>query len=99
VLDAAAFVALHPEFRTCPGAPGVSGSLLVTTLTMAAARIDATVFGALTDEAHGWLAADLLACSPWGRNAKLAPEKGGPTMYAQKHRELVALVGSGYGLT
>jgi hypothetical protein len=104
VLTKSGFLAQHPEFKTAPGAPGVTGTLLDDMLAFAAARIDANVFGATTDEAHGWLTADLLACSPFGRKANLSPppSKDGSqpqSMYGLKHAELVALVGSGYGLT
>ena len=105
MLDAATFLVLHPEFSTCPGAPsGTPGSLLALSLTQAAARIDATVFGALVDEAHGWLTADILACSPWGVSAQMVTTNKitglqNATIYGQKYTELVQLVGAGYGVT
>jgi hypothetical protein len=91
MLTGAQFLEMQPEFSTAPTA------LLNATVAQAAARTDATVFGALTDEAHRWLIADILACSPFGREAQLAPKPGEQSMYGVKRGELVALVAAGYG--
>ena len=96
MLSRADFLLRQPEFTPAPT------DLLDAALNDAAARIDAAVFGASVNEAHRWLTADILATSPWGRDAQLVTVNkitGLPTatIYGQKYTELVNLVGAGYG--
>jgi hypothetical protein len=75
----------------------VSNAKVQAALDDAEARTDAEVFGDLTDEAHMWLTAHLLAADPVGREARL---KGSlfDTIYLAERQRLEALVAPGMGL-
>lgn len=85
MLNLASFRAIYPEFRA------QGDAMVQTALDFAALRTDASVFDTLTDEAHGALAADILASRPTGREAKMKDLT--KTCYAEKREQLEALVG------
>jgi hypothetical protein len=83
MLDLSAFRVLHPEFAA------VQDDTIEAKLAAAELRTDAEVFGDLTDEAHGWLTAHLLAASPAGREALLKGGKeAGATRYSAERDRL-----------
>ncbi len=75
MLDVAGFLARHGEFTAVNTA---NSAKVAAALADAAAQTDASVFGALTDQAHGLLTAHFLACNPAGREARMTP--GGDVM-------------------
>lgn len=58
-----AFLDLYPEFRT-------GGTLVTSALDQATLRVDASRWGARTDEAIGLLAADWLVTHPQGMSTR-----------------------------
>lgn len=76
------FRSLFPEFQKTPD------DLVQSRLDQAAARLDPGVWGSRFDQAHGLLAAHLLAVSPFGQAARLVTEKGEST-YGRQYKELV----------
>lgn len=84
-LDAASFLVRFPEFTSAP-AP-----LLEAVLADASARTDATVWGHLTDQGVGLLAAHLLACAPNGQFARLEKDKS-QTIYGAEYERLMQAV-------
>lgn len=73
------FRARWPEFTATPDA------LVQPALDEAARSVDPRLFAAQTDDAVGWLAADLIARSPGGENARLVA-KDGTTTYGDRFR-------------
>ncbi|HVJ26385.1 MAG TPA: DUF4054 domain-containing protein [Vicinamibacterales bacterium] len=69
------FRARFPEFRTA------SDTLVESVLAEATARLDERIFGALTDAAVGYLAAHLLATSPFGESQRLEDDKSESTYH------------------
>lgn len=65
MMSTATFRARFPEFRTA------ADDLVQTILDEAALRVDAQAWGAKLDVAHGYLAAHLLASSPYGKSLRL----------------------------
>lgn len=61
-------------------------------LAQAQAMTDATIFGALTDSAHGFLAAHLLSAWPGGKDTRIKGEAFTTTYLAERQR-LEDLVG------
>jgi len=76
------FIAQRPEFRN-------AGAIIGPTITDAARRIDANVFGDNTENAISLLTAHLLCISPYGRTMKLATvEDDGSTIYLKEYERL-----------
>jgi hypothetical protein len=80
-MDLKAFRDAFPEFRTAPD------DLVKTWLDFAATRVDAGVFGASYDMAHGLTTAHHIALSPFGKNARLSSNEG-RTTYKTQYDEL-----------
>lgn len=91
MIDLTSFRVRFPEFKTTPDAT------VIVVLNQAAARIDASVYGDLTDEAHGYLAAHILAVSPFGKDSRLQSDKA-DSVYGKQLRSLISLVGAGWGV-
>lgn len=87
----AAFRVAFPEFVD------VGDPLVQAKLDEAALRCDPTVWVHLTDAGIGWLAAALLAASPFGRNARMQPDTNLST-YAVEYNTLAAAVSCGFRL-
>lgn len=82
-MDLASFKIRRPEFRNIPD------DAIQACLNDAAVRTDASLFGNTYDEAHMWLAADILVSSPFGQQARLVPEgENKKSIYATKRKEL-----------
>ena len=89
------FLERFPEFsKTNVSNP----SLVQDMLDDAALVIDPSTWGPLAGQGHGYLAAHMLALSPFGQQARLVLDgKAGDSTTYQKHYErLMRLVGSGY---
>lgn len=84
MLTAAQFVAQWPEFAPVDDA-------VTTAVAEAELRTDATVFGALTDRAHGYLAAHILASGPTGKDARIKGQAF-QTLYLAERERLESLV-------
>lgn len=67
------FVAIHPEFAAIAAS---NPAMVSTALADAAAETDATVCGSETDKVVRLKAADGLARSPFGQQAKLVDDEG-----------------------
>ena len=80
-MDLATFRIQYPEFQTATD-PLVSGKLAA-----AAQRLDAVIWGARFDQAHGLLTAHLLALSTHGQFARLQKDKD-DTIYHKQYQEL-----------
>lgn len=79
-----------PEFRTAPD------GLVTRVLGEATRSIDDSVYGAQTDDAIGYLAADLLVTSPFGKNQRLEDDKSESTYrksYLAIRKQCVLLIG------
>ncbi len=87
-MDLSAFRIKFPEFESA-GDPFVQAFL-----DTAEARVDADVWGAITDEGHGLLTAHLLALAPNGQFSRLQSAKG-ETTYGTEHKRLEKLVACG----
>lgn len=86
------FVAIHPEFAaTATSHP----AMVSTALADAAAETDATVCGAETDRVIRLKAADALARSPFGQQAKLVDDEG-RTPYEKSLAAVVSRLGLSY---
>ena len=72
---------MFPEFATATDA------LVTPWLNAAAARLSQAVLGAAYDEAHGALAAHMLATSPGGQSARMVA-KDGTTTYSKRLDEI-----------
>ena len=79
--SAGTFRDLFQEFRTVPD------SVAQGYLNMAAARLSTTELGAGYDEAHGNLAAHLIATSPAGVSSRMV-NKDGTTTYSGRVDEI-----------
>jgi hypothetical protein len=90
MLSLAGFRAIYGEFKA------VSDTAVQSALDFAEVRTDASIFTTLTNEAHGWLTADILASRPSGREAKMK-DMPNQTVYGAKRAELEALVGGFQG--
>lgn len=71
-----------PEFRTATDA------MLQPILAEATLRVAPETFGALTESAIGYLAADALAGSPFGTTQRLEDDKA-ETIYLRQYRALL----------
>ena len=87
-VTAAQIIAEFPEFADVPTAD------IDFKLADAVGRINATIWGALTDQGVKYLTCHLLAVSPLGEQAKLETEDG-QTVYFQTYKRLMASVSSG----
>lgn len=83
------FVARHPEFREIAAA---HPTMVSTAIADAVAETDATVCGAETDRVVRLRAADELARSPFGVQAKLVDDEG-RTPYQLSLERLVQRIG------
>lgn len=82
------FLARYPEFQK-------AGTALVqSVLAEAATQLDQGVWGNLYDAGHGACAADILALSPFGQQARMVP-KSGTTTYRRRFEELQKTVACG----
>ncbi len=70
-------------------------TLIQAKLNEATLQIDSCVWGAYTAMGVLYLAAHLLATSPFGQNAKLVA-KDGETVYSKNYRRLLRTVTAGY---
>ncbi len=77
MLDPAGFRARYPEFATA------SDALVSVTLKDASSQIDNSVWGTLTDQAHGLLTAHMLVIAPNGQMARLQTDKGVSTYWTR----------------
>ena len=80
-MDLVTFRLTYPELRSAPD------TLVNTFLGQAARSVDQDLFGARYDDAHGYLTAHLICLSPYGKNARLASEKG-HTTYGDRYTEI-----------
>lgn len=85
MIDLVGFRTGFPEFNTAPD------YLVNSKLTLAAARLDAGVWGDRLSEGHGLLTAHLLALSPYGQANRLVA-KDGTTTYGNQYDKLVEIV-------
>ena len=92
------------DFRTgFPEFNGVTDGMVQMWLNAAQLRIDQGIWGAFgtspnltnADFGHGYLAAHLLATSPFGQNARMVAKEGSTT-YWQNYVKYMRLVSSGY---
>ncbi|MCK6585954.1 MAG: DUF4054 domain-containing protein [Polyangiaceae bacterium] len=88
-LDRATFRARFPEFNTADDA------YVDAKLAEALLQIDASVWGTKADLGQGYLAAHLLAVSPFGQQARLS-SKEGETTYHKVWASLRNSVASGF---
>lgn len=87
--SAATFLVRFPEFARA------DADLVEAKLEEAARRVDASVWGAKADDGTYYLAAHLLAVSPFGMNARLASDRGSST-YLEEYRRMQRAVSAGY---
>lgn len=83
------FFRSYPEFKA--GGQSAHTQLVEEKLSEALLEVDASVFGLKADLYQGLLAAQALARSPFGKNAKLSSLKG-DTVYDDKIRKLLRQV-------
>jgi Protein of unknown function (DUF4054) len=88
-VDNITFKARFPEFARLPDAT------LNDVIARATKRTNPTVLGEETDEAIGYMAAHLLALSPYGQQARLS-EPGKMTTYYQHWLEIARYKSVGY---
>ena len=88
-MDTLTFKARFPEFARLPDVT------LNDVIARATARTNATVMGDQADEAIGYMAAHLLALSPYGQQARLS-EPGKTTTYYQHWLEIARYKTVGY---
>ena len=81
------FLIRFPEF-----APAETGGLIQAKLDEAVLSLCASSYGDSFDLAHGYLAAHLLAISPFGRTNRMVDDEGNPTSYLLRYREIRAEV-------
>lgn len=91
-VDATDLVTRFPEFT-----PAVSANpaMVDAAIAEAARRIDVDVWGTKSDDGTLYLAAHLLAISPFGQNARLQ-SKAGESTYGNEHARMVREVSAGY---
>ena len=87
-VTAAQIILEFPEFADIPVAD------IDFKIADAVGRINAEIWGTLTDQGVKYLACHLLAVSPLGEQAKLETEEGG-TVYFQTYERLMKSVASG----
>lgn len=98
-LDVTSFLARFPEFKRAPL------DLIESKITEAELQIDSAVWNTKTDLGAGYLAAHLLALSPFGQHARLVPANMKPTRgealttYEREYKRLVKIVASGFRVT
>ena len=88
MLTAVEFVEQWPEFAPVDAA-------VEAAVAEAELRTDASVFGALTNRAHGYLTAHILASGPSGKEARIkgaAAVTMGRTLYLNEREKLEDLV-------
>lgn len=88
-MDTTTFKARFPEFGRLPD-PVIQDAINRATL-----RTNATVMGDQTDEAIGYMAAHLLALSPFGQQARMS-EPGKMTTYYQHWLDLARYKAVGF---
>jgi hypothetical protein len=88
-VDFASFVADFPEFEPA------GRTLVDSKIADARLRIDASVWDLKTDLGVKYLAAHLLALSPFGQQARLVA-KDGSTTYGRMHATMVREVTAGF---
>lgn len=88
-MDIPTFKARFPEFSRLPD-PTIKDAIARGT-----ARTNSTVMGDQTDEAIGYMAAHLLALSPYGQQARLS-EPGKMTTYYQHWYDIAQYKAVGY---
>lgn len=88
-VEARDFLARFPEFEPAP--PAMIGAAIAE----AKRGVDADVWREKTDDGVRWLAAHLLAISPFGQQARLVSKEGSST-YGEHHKMLVKSVTPGY---
>ena len=88
-VDFTSFVADFPEFEPA------GRQLVESKLADARLRVDAAVWEAKTDLGVKYLAAHLLALSPFGQQARLVA-KDGSTTYGKHHKQMVHEVTAGF---
>jgi hypothetical protein len=86
------FRAAFPEFKTAPDA------LVLEKLGEAAIEIKASVWGDFADKGQKYLAAHLIASSPYGGTARLTKD-GQSTTYLLEWNRLKRIVSSGFRVT
>lgn len=79
------FIMRFPEFE-----PAVEDGLVQVKLDEAEDAISKASFGARFDEAHGYLAAHLLAISPFARNVRIADDQNNPMSYWERFKQVRA---------
>ena len=79
------FRTLHPEFRTAPDA------MVQSRIDQATSRVAPDIYGDLTERAIEFLAADLLARTPFGLSQRLVDDKG-QTTYEQEFEAIKSIV-------
>jgi hypothetical protein len=80
MLDEATFRARKREFDA------VSQAKVLAALAQAEKMTDASVFGTLTDDAHMWLTAHLLAADPTGKESRIKGEAFTTTYLEERQR-------------
>lgn len=83
------FLARFPEFEPA------SRPMINASIAEAVRGVDATIFGDKTDDAVRWLAAHLLAISPFGMQARLVSKEGAST-YGERFAMLTRSVTPGF---
>lgn len=81
-LRAEAFLERFPEFKT-------AGLLITAALTDAATRVNAVTYGDAREVAIQWMAAHILAVSPYGRSQRLVNDDG-TTNYLKEFEKIKA---------
>lgn len=79
----AEFLVRFPEFT-----PASSSGLVQAKIDEAAGGLNTDVYGSRLDEAHGYLAAHLLAISPFARNSRMTDESENPVSYWNRYAEI-----------
>jgi len=89
VVDFHDFLARFPEFEPA------DSSMVASAIAEATRGVDASVWGDKTEDGIRWLAAHLLAITPWGQQARLV-SKDGSTTYGKEHARLMRSVTPGF---
>lgn len=95
MITVASFLA---EFEEFDPEDGSRDTLIQAKIDAAYLRTDAAVWGAMRDEGAKYLAAHLLAFSPFARELKLANDSG-QTIYGAQRKQMEMAVVSGYRVT
>lgn len=86
------FLTQFPEFSQA------DTDLIDAMLAGAATQLDAEVWGGVYDQGHAYLTAHMLACSPFGQNARMS-SKDGETTYGKTFKQMQLQSCSGYRVT